>query len=38
MTSRNMLSTTPAMRRFLIIFAIVEAVVMGWAILSWHLR
>ena len=30
-------STTPAMRRFLIVFVIVEAVMMGWAFLP-HLR
>lgn len=36
--SKNGFATTPAMRRFLIVFAIVEAVIMGWALTSSHLR
>jgi hypothetical protein len=36
--SKKELATTPAMRRFLIAFAIVEAVLMGWALISSHLR
>ena len=37
-SSRKWLTTTPTMRRFLIGFAIVEAVMMGWALMSSYLR
>ncbi len=36
--SEKWLTTTPTMRRFLIGFTIVEAVMMGWGLMSSYLR
>ncbi len=38
MTLKNTLSPTPAIPRFIIIFVIGEAVMLGWAILSVQFR
>jgi hypothetical protein len=32
------MTTTPAVRRFLIIFSIVEAAMIGWALIAQHVR
>ncbi len=37
-TSTARITTTPAIRRFIIVFSFVEAVMIGWALLSPHLR